>query len=355
MNVRDGRQSPMKIGNKTIGEKTYIIAEAGVNHNGSLERALELIQEAARAGADAIKFQTYTADELVVKGTPKFWDAEVDTGLDQYEAYKALEGFKKEWYPVLMEECEKNKIEFLSTPFSFEAADYLNSLGMKAFKVASSDMSFLPYLEHIAKFMKPILLSTGASTLDEIKEAVLAITSQGNMNIVLLHCVLKYPTPDEESQLKVINTLQKEFPFLQVGLSDHTMGLFSPLVGIGMGSVVVEKHFTLDKSLPNSADHWLSMTPEELQQLVAMARDVEKMLGNGERVVFEVEKETRKYDKRSIVTKIGIAPGTTITEDMITYKRPGTGIWPSELENVLGKKVVEFIPQDTVLQWTHLE
>ena len=344
----------MQIGNKHIGKgRTYVIAEFGVNHNGSLERAKEGIIKAAMAGADAIKFQTYTANELVVKGTPKFWDAEskVDEGLDQHQAYQALEGFKYEWYPELIDCCEKNGIEFLSTPFSFEAADYLNSIGMKAFKVASSDMSTLPYLKHIARYQKPIILSTGASSLDEIKEAVRAIEEEGNEQIILLHCTLCYPTKDEDANYNLIRTLKKEFKFYPVGVSDHTMGSFTSTIAVAMGAEVVEKHYTVDKTLGMSADHWLSVDPTELGEIVAGARRIEVLRGSSLKCVFNAESETRKYDKRSIVSKRNIKSGEQITEDMLTYKRPGTGIWPKHLARVLKKTAKVNIPADTTLDW----
>lgn len=354
--VRGGSKLQMKIGNKDIGRnRTYVIAEFGVNHNGSLERAKEAIVKAAEAGADAIKFQTYTADELVVKGTPKFWNAEskVDEGLDQYQSYKALEGFKYEWYPELMDLCETHNIEFLSTPFSFEAADYLNAIGMKAFKVASSDMSCLPYLEHIAKFKKPIILSTGASDISEVREAVKTIEDAGNEDIILLHCTLKYPTPPEDANFNIIQTLKKEFPFYPIGLSDHTMGSLTSIVATAMGATVIEKHYTTDKTLDKSADHWLSVDPTELKEIVDGARLVETLRGRKEKCVFSAEAETRKYDKRSIVSKVDIQSGAQITEGMLTYKRPGTGIWPKHKDRVLTKRAKVFIPADTILTWEH--
>lgn len=346
----------MKIGSKTIGAgRTYVIAEFGVNHNGSLERAKEGIIKAAQAGADAIKFQTYKADDLVVKGTPKFWKAEskVDEGLNQHEAYKALEGFKYEWYPELIDCCEENGIEFLSTPFSFEAADYLNSIGMKAFKVASSDMSTIPYLQHIAKYGKPIILSTGASSLDEIKESVRAIENAGNENIIILHCTLCYPTKDEDANYNLIHTIKKEFPWYPVGISDHTMGAFTSTVAVAMGAEVVEKHYTVDKTLGMSADHWLSVDPTELKEIVDNTRRIETLRGTNIKSVINAERDTRIYDKRSIVAKVDIPAETQMTEDMLTYKRPGTGIWPKHKQRVLNKHSNQFIKADTILQWEH--
>jgi len=346
----------MKIGNKTIGKRTYVIAEFGVNHNGSLERAKEGIRKAAWAGADAIKFQTYTADELVVKGTPKFWDAEskVDEGLDQHQAYEVLEGFKYEWYPILIEECKQNNIEFLSTAFSFEAATYLKKIGMKAFKVASSDMSTLPYLEHIAKYRRPIILSTGASDLDEVKNAVRVIEEAGNDKIIILHCTLCYPTKDEDANLNILATLRKAFPWYPIGISDHTMGSQSSIIAAAMGAEVIEKHYTVDKTLDKSADHWLSVDPIELKEIVDGVRKVEALRGSSIKAVHKAELETRKYDKRSIVSNVDIPRGTKITRKMLTFKRPGTGIWPDKLGRVLGKHAKTNISNDTTLQWEHL-
>lgn len=346
----------MKIGNKTIGEKPYIIAEAGVNHNGSLERALELVRSAAACGCDAIKFQTYTADELVVKGTPKFWDWKGDKDKEsQYDAYKAIGGFPLENYKKIMEECEKNNIEFISTPFSFESADYLNSIGMKAFKVASSDMSHLTFLKHIARFGKPIILSTGASTMDEIIESVKAIMDEGNSQIIILHCTLCYPTHIKDLNLACIRTIKEQFPYLEVGLSDHALESETSAFAVAAGAVVLEKHFTLDKSLPDSADHWLSLNPQEMKDdYVYMAHETFPLVGSTYKVIFDCEKHTRELDKRSIVSKKDILAGTVITEDMLTYKRPGTGIWPKEVSKVIGKKALSDIKEDTTLTWTML-
>jgi sialic acid synthase SpsE len=345
----------IKIGNKTIGEGVYVIAEFGVNHNGSLERAKEGIIKAAQAGAVAIKFQTYTADELVVKGTKKFWNWEGDQQFkDQHAAYKALENFPMEWYPELIKTCEENNIEFLSTPFSFEAADQLHALGMKAFKVASSDLTHIPYLKHIAKYRKPILLSTGASTLGEIEEAVRAIEEMGNDKIILLHCTLKYPTDPKDANLNLIKTLADIFPNYPVGISDHTLGATSSIIAAAMGAHVVEKHYTVDKTLPNSADHWLSVDPTELKQICDGVKLVTELRGSSEKKVFECEEETRKYDKRSIVTKVPLKRGQLIERGMLTFKRPGTGIPPKFVDLVVGRICQMNLNADTTIKWKHV-
>lgn len=348
----------MKIGNKFIGGElgenyTYIIAEAGVNHNGSLERAKFLIKKAAEAGADAIKFQAYTADDLVVEGTPKFWNATVDEGLDQYEAYKQIGGTPLEWYSQLMKECERYGIEFLCTPFSIETADHLNRIGMKAFKIASSDMSTLPFLKHIARYNKPILLSTGASTIKEIDEAVCTILETGNQDIVIMHCTLCYPTRIEEANLGILHHLSESFPGFEVGLSDHTLGITASIVGAAMGASVIEKHFTCDKGLDKSADHWLSVDPKELKIMVSAVREVETLKGSSEKKVFECEEQTRLLDKRSWVSKVDIKKGTKLTEEVLTWKRPGTGIWPNV--DIAGHKTVKDIPANTTMTWEMLD
>ena len=345
----------IKIGDRKIGErqKPYIIAEFGVNHNGSLDRAKEGIRQAASNGAQAIKFQTYTADELVVKGTPKFWSWDGDSEKKtQYDAYDAIGGFSYKHYPTLMKCCKDNDIEFLSTPFSFEAADFLNELGMKAFKVASSDMSHLPYLQHIARYQKPILLSTGAATMEEIVEAVQTIEKEGNDQIIILHCTLCYPTSSEDANLNLIGVLQKKFPMYPVGISDHTLGVFPAMIALAAGAKVLEKHFTVDKTLGESADHWLSIDPPELQQITCMANDIHHLMGSSEKKVFKCEQETRKYDKRSCVSKTMIHKGQTLKQSHIAYKRPGTGVWPSMEGQIIGKKAIIDIPADNVLQFS---
>lgn len=352
----------IKIGEKEVGNgKTYIIAEFGVNHNGSLDRAKEGIIKAAKAGADAIKFQTYTADELVCEDTPKFWEFEDDEGKNQHDAYAELGGEPREWYPELMKTCEENDIEFLTTCFSEETADYFNELGMKAFKVASSDMSTLPYLEHIAKYGKPILLSTGASTMTEIREAVKTIKDAGNDQIVVLHCMLCYPTMYgdkeihyEDGNFNIIQTLKKEFPDLVVGISDHTQTAFSSTIAAAMGAEVIEKHYTVDKTLGKSADHWFSVDPQDLADLVDGCRVVEELRGQSERVVFDCEKDTRLLDKRSLILKKPVKKGTKILESNLTWKRPGTGIWPNEINKVIGAVAEEDIPANKPLQWIQL-
>jgi N-acetylneuraminate synthase len=225
---------------------------------------------------------------------------------------------------------------------------------MKAYKIASSDMSHLPLLRRVAQYNKPIMLSTGASTLEEIREAVQTIREYHD-DIILLHCTLCYPTKDQDANLAIIQTLKKEFPDLPIGLSDHTLSEETSKYAVSAGAVVLEKHFTVDNSLGDSADHWLSMNPETMKEYVYGAHLAHQLLGSSKKVVFPCEKETRELDKRSIVSVRLIEKGTRITQDMLTYKRPGTGIWPKFINQVIGSVALEDIPEDTTIQWTMLK
>ncbi|KKW09103.1 MAG: NeuB family member [Candidatus Kaiserbacteria bacterium GW2011_GWA2_49_19] len=345
----------IQVGKKTIGKNhpAYIIAEAGVNHNNSLELAKKLIVTAAEAGADAIKFQTYQAEKLVTKTAPRFWEwgGEEKPDGTQFDSYKTMDKFPREYYPELFHTCEEHGIEFLSTPFDDESADFLITLGMKAIKVASSDLTDLPYLTHIAKSKLPIFLSTGASTIGEIEEAVHAITSQGNDQIVIMQCTLSYPTDYPFTNLRAIQTLAHIFPDYVIGLSEHTLGTSIPPAAVALGAKLIEKHYTVDKTLPISPDHHLSVDPNEMKAIVTAIRQVEQALGDGNKRVLEVEKITYQYDKRSLVSTQDIPAGMTIAADMITRKRPGTGIRPKFLEVVVGRKAQKDIPADTTLTW----
>ena len=329
----------------------FVIAEAGVNHNGSLARAKDLIVKAAEAGADGIKFQTYKADKLVTKSAPMFWNWKDETAKSQHEAYSGLDKFPDKNYPILIQTCKDNGIEFLSTAFDKESAKMLVKAGMKYFKVASSCIVDIPYLKFIAQYQLPIILSTGASTLGDIEEAVEAIEGEGNNQITLLQCTLKYPTQPKDANLLAIQSLKRNFPDLEVGLSDHTMGIAIPIAAAALGATMIEKHYTVDKTLLKSADHWLSVDPEELEQMVASIRQVEVALGTGVKRILQCERETYIVDKSSIVSWKDIKKGDKITEDMLICKRPGTGIRPKFLNIIVGRIATQDIPKDTVLTW----
>jgi len=347
----------IQIGKKFVGpdDPTYVVAEAGVNHNNSLARAKDLIRKAAAAGADAIKFQTYKAGKLTTKAAPRFWEwkGEPIKKGTQFDSYQTMDvdKFPLKHYPELIKTCKKYGIEFISTPFDEDSADALVKLGMKAIKVSSSDLTNLPFLTHLAKHKLPILLSTGASTMGEIEEAVHTIDAAGNKKIVIMQCTLVYPTPYEHANLRVIPTLATVFPQYPIGLSDHTLGTHIPPAAVALGARMIEKHYTVDKSLPNSPDHHLSVDPKELEEMVTAIRHVESALGTSRKYVLPAEHHTYLYDKRSLVSACDIKKGMKITKEMLTHKRPGTGVRPKYRDIVVGRRASVDIPADTTILW----
>lgn len=340
----------IKIGNKFVGEgePCFIVAEAGANHNGKIELAKELVRKAAESGADAIKFQTYVAGKLATKTAPKYW-ADNRPKESQYEVFSKLDKLTEDEWKELAEFCRKMNITFLSTPFDVESADLLDELRVPAFKIASADITYLPLIKHAAEKGKPLILSTGMATIDEIKEAVEVIKSTGNDKIILLHCTLSYPTAFKDANLRMIHTMQEEFPDIPVGLSDHTMGTIVPIAAVASGAKIIEKHYTIDKSLPDSPDHPLSVDPGELKEMIKQIRTVEEALGSPIKRPIEAEKAALKFARRSIVANVRIPEGTVITKDMITFKRPGTGISPKFFDQVVGKKAKKTIEEDEVI------
>jgi sialic acid synthase SpsE len=342
------------IGKVTIGgPKTVIIAEAGVNHLGRMDYAEELIKTAARAGADIIKFQTYKAEKLALKTAPRFWnwDGEEKKDGSQFDSYSKLDSFERNQYEKLIELCDKYDIEFLSTPFDKEAVDMLVSIGMKGFKIASCDINNLPFISYIASKNLPILLSTGAAEINEIRRAVEVINKQGNNKICIMHCTLCYPTEPKDANLTAINDILKHFPEYVPGLSDHTLGTIIPAASVVLGAKVIEKHYTFDKTLPYSADHWLSLNEEELSELVEQVRILEQATGIGKKVRLDCEMPAFKYARRSIVTTKEIIVGETIREEHLSLKRPGTGLAPEMLYEIVGKKAKRTIPADSILSF----
>jgi len=341
----------IKIGNKLIGEEEpcFIIAEAGVNHNGSVELAKKLIDAAKDAGADAVKFQTFKAESVVVKDAQKAEYQKETTGEgSQYEMIKKLE-LAEEDFRELADYAEKKDIMFLSSPFDKESVDLLYELDVPAFKVGSGEITNFPLLRYIAKKRKPIILSTGMSTLGEIEEALDVIRSEGVEDIILLHCVSNYPARIEDVNLRAMGTLKQAFK-LPVGFSDHTLGITAPIAAVALGACVIEKHFTLDRNLPGP-DHKASLEPDELKEMVKAIREVEKALGNGIKKPTKEEEKIKKVARRSIVAKVDISKGAIITEDMLDVKRPGTGIEPKYLKFIIGRKAKEDIKKDDVIRF----
>ena len=337
--------------------KTVIIAEAGVNHNGKLKFGKRLIDEAKKAGADIIKFQTYKAKKLTTKNAPRFWNwqGELKKNGTQYDSYSNLDSFTKNEYCQLINYCKKKKIEFLSTPFDEESANMLVEIGMKGFKVASSDITNHPFLEFLAKKKLPILLSTGASSINEIKEAVRIINKSGNKKILIMQCTLCYPTKPQDANLLAINDIKRNFPKYLVGLSDHTLGIEIASASVLYGVSAIEKHFTFNKKLLKSADHWLSIDPGELKKLVENVRTINLSMGNGKKIALKCENKARKFARRSIVANKKISKGEVLTKNKIYFKRPGTGISPSLLKKVLGKRAKKEITYDKLITFKDLK
>jgi len=348
--------SDIVVGNNIIGsdKPTYIIAEAGVNHKCHLEWAKRMVEEAALAGADAIKFQSYKAATIAAKESPIYWnDITIRT---QYEAFQKSDCFGEAEFVGLFAHCENWGIEFLSTPFDGEAVDYLDRLGMRAFKIASADLTNHIMLRQIAELGKPILLSTGAADLDEIR-AALAVIEPFDVDVVLLHCVLKYPTPDDDANLLAITGLTDEFPDHLIGYSDHTLpgrDCLAPVAAVTLGTKIIEKHFSLIIEFPGD-DHYHSVDSSGLRQMVASIRRTEKLLGIPDVGYSEVEEQARLFARRSLVAKGNILKGTQISEENFIPKRPGTGISPTQIGDVLGKRAKVDIEDDAILTWEMLE
>jgi len=340
--------------NREIISRPYMIAEAGVNHEGSMELAKRLIDEAAEGGADAIKFQSYKAETLASKDSPYYWDINKEPTRSQYELFKKYDKFWKKEYEELKKYCDKVGIEFLSTPFDIESARFLNDL-MPAFKISSSDITNLQFIEYQCSFNKPILLSTGASYLWEIQEAVEIVEKHGNP-LILLHCVLNYPTPNKNAHLGMIQGLKKHFPQHIIGYSDHTLPQEMEVVYAAtlLGAAVIEKHFTFDKTLPGN-DHYHAMDKEDLKLFWKKWNFVEELLGSFKVTALPDEEPARKNARRSLVAARNIPKGKVIDEQDLTWKRPAHGISAKYYYDLIGKKALVDIQEDTVLKWHMFE
>lgn len=331
-----------------IFAKTFIIAEIGVNHNGSIELAKKLVENAKKCGADAVKFQTFSAETLVTSSAPKAaYQKQRDTAsTSQYEMLKKLELSPKEHFEI-KSFCDQIGIEFLSSPFDEKSADFLFSLGVKIFKIPSGEITNLPLLRHISKKKRPIIMSTGMSTMKEVSSAVKAIQSEGNNEISLLHCVTEYPAPYEEINLNAMLTMKKKFK-LQVGYSDHTVGIEIPVAAVALGAKIIEKHFTVDKNLPGP-DHAASAEPAEFAKMVSAIINVEKALGDGIKRPAKCEIKNIPIARKSIVAACEIQKGEIFTIENLAIKRPGTGLPPSYLEKIVGKKAKKDFNKDELI------
>jgi len=336
----------IKIENKLIGgsEPCFVIAEAGINHNGDIELAKKLVDIAVGTRADAIKFQTFKAEKLLSKNIAV--PQNVKSTESFFEMIRKLELSDKD-YCELSEYCKEKGIIFMSTPLDNRSVDLLDNIGVPVFKIASCDLDNLSLLKYIANKRKPIVLSTGMGTISEVGEAVDVIKSTGNDNLILLHCVSAYPPKVEEVNLRAMETLRIAFK-LPVGYSDHTIGIDIALAAVALGAKVIEKHFTLDKKM-EGPDHAVSADPEDLKNLIFGIREIEKALGTGVKAPSKDEVVIIKSFRRSIVANIDIKKGEIIASEMLSAKRPGTGLSPKYFDFVIGKQSRRDIKEDELI------
>jgi N,N'-diacetyllegionaminate synthase len=346
------------IGDKPIGigHPVYVIAEAGVNHNGRLDLAKGLIDAACAARADAVKFQTFKAENLNTRSAPKATYHVETTGTDEEQSWFDLlktQELTAEMHQELIDYCDAKGIQFLSTPYDEESLDFLDSLDVPAIKVASTDLNNHPFLSQIAAKGKPVLLSTAMSTLEEVRDSVEVLKRSGCQALVVLHCTGDYPARLSDTNMWAVVTIREELDVL-VGYSDHTVENVNPVLAVAMGAVVFEKHFTLDKTLPGP-DHRMALTPEELKRTVSLIRQAESALGSRVKQVLPNERETRARLRKSLVAARDLPPGTVLDSTCVAIKRPGTGLPPACLYQVLGRKVCRPLLADTLLSWEDLE
>jgi N,N'-diacetyllegionaminate synthase len=330
---------------------TLIIAEAGVNHNGSMELAKKLIDVAALAGADYVKFQTFKAENLVTQTADKadYQKELMDESETQFEMIKRLE-LDKSAHVELISYCKQKNIQFLSTAFDIESIDLLSELDIPFYKIPSGEITNLPYLRYVGGMEKPIIMSTGMCTLDEIRTALNILLEVGSKKdqITILHCNTEYPTPFEDVNLKAMLTIRDELG-VSVGYSDHTLGIDIPIAAVAMGAAVIEKHFTLDRKLPGP-DHKASLNPKELKAMVNGIQNIEKSLGDGIKVPSPSEQKNISVARKSIVARKYIKKGEFFTNDNLTVKRPGSGISPMDWDKVIGKRAERDYRRDTLIE-----
>lgn len=329
-------------------ERVFIIAEAGVNHNGSLELAKKLIDVASKAGADAVKFQSFKAENLVTKKAEKaeYQIKNMNSEESQFQMIKNLELDYKD-HNLLKTYAESKNIMFLSSPFDLESIELLNNLGMEIYKIPSGEITNIPYLRKIGSLKKKVILSTGMATLGEIENAINILQDNGTDDITVLHCNTEYPTTMENVNLTAMNTIKKAFK-VDIGYSDHTLGIEVPIAAVALGARVIEKHFTLDKNMIGP-DHKASLEPSELSDMVKAIRNIEVALGNGIKAPTESEIKNKDVARKSIVAKRYIKKGETFTVDNLNIKRPGNGISPLFWDYILGKTAKKDFNEDELI------
>ena len=333
-------------------KRTLIIAEAGVNHNGDIAKAKALIDKGAEAGVDFVKFQTFKAGNLVTKQAKRaaYQDKNTQDNDSQYEMLKKLE-LSQAVHQELIDYCAQKGVQFLSTGFDFESLEFLAGLGITIAKIPSGEITNLPYLRKVATLFPEVILSTGMANITEIKDAVKVLTDNGvnKDKITVLHCNTEYPTPMEDVNLKAMLHIQRELG-VPIGYSDHTLGIEVPIAAVALGATVIEKHFTLDKSLPGP-DHKASLEPDELKAMVSAIRNIEKAIGgSGYKEVSLSEEKNKPIARRSIVAAKNIVQGETFTAENLIVKRPGTGISPMLWNEVIGKTAKRDFQEDDLIE-----
>ena len=341
-------------------KKPYVIAEMGVNFYDSakalnitpMEAAKLYIDKAAEAGVDCAKFQSYKANTIVSKNSPAYWDLSKEPTKTQHALFQKHDSFNEEHYRELCEYTHSKGLDFTSTPFDYASADYLEDM-VDFYKISSSDLSNLPFIRHVAKKGKKMIVSVGAAYLSEVDEAIRAMMEVGNNDITILHCVLSYPTDSKDANLRIIETLKKTFPNVKVGFSDHVAPddtMMTLAVAYMLGSEVIEKHFTLDKTLPGN-DHYHSGDPDDFKKAIANFKWIDTVLGSAEKTVLDCETTPRREARRSLVLTRNMKAGEIIQPEDLMPKRPGTGISPEHVDIVVGRKVIKDLDEDTILTW----
>ncbi|RXR33086.1 polysaccharide biosynthesis protein [Flavobacterium piscinae] len=334
----------------------YIIAEIGANHNGDMDLAKKMIDSAVECGCDAVKFQSWTPKSLIAKEEYDRNQSYDDSPKKHFGSLKEMVEryyLRDDQHVELKEYCKTKGVDFCSSPFSNEEVDLLVKLDVPFLKIASMDINNIPFLKYAAKTMKPLVISTGMSTLSEIETAVNTVKAEGNNNIVLLHCISIYPPKDKDIHLRNITMLQQAFD-LPIGFSDHSFGASIPLASVALGACIIEKHFTLDKDLPGW-DHEISANPVEMKTICEDSKKIAAALGNVFRTVSDEEEQKKSKFRRSIVLEKALKKGDIIKESDLAYKRPGTGIPPNEFLYVIGRKVNQDLEIDSVLNWNCFE
>ena len=332
----------------------FIIAEIGVNHEGSIEKAKRMIDQAKEGGANAVKFQSYKAETLASKNSPAYWDQTKEPTTSQFKLFKKYDSFWESEFEELKRYCDRVGIEFMSTPFDITSANFLNDI-VNVFKISSSDLTNKPFIEHICKFGKPVILSTGASTLEEIKETVSWIAPY-KLHLSLLHCVLNYPTPNEDARLKKIEELKEHFSNHLIGYSDHTLPQeMIPCVSAALlGAKIIEKHFTFDKTLPGN-DHYHSMDINDLNKFTSTMNLLDQLFKSDDFDNLKSQHKAILNARRSLVTTKTLKAGTLLKKEHLTFKRPAFGISPKDIDLVIGKKLLVDIEEDEQIIWKHLD